>query len=97
MEDFKYDEEKPEFNDVTRAEDFATKAALLGSRMMDNLLEKLNERMEESSDRKTILEMMRHFKIGINSVEDAAQAAAERASEMEGLDLNEEEDIHFNG
>lgn len=90
--DFIPDAEEPQplgmgnvkFEPASTAADFQSKAKRLLSNAMDFLNAKIESEMAEAADIKTAVDIGKHFKIGIETVDEAAKRAmAEAASYLE--------------
>lgn len=68
-----------EFKPAKTPEDFREKAQTLVSNAMDLLNAKIRDGMAEASDIKTALEFGKHFKVGIETVDEAAERARREA------------------
>ncbi len=80
-----------ELHQAQSPQEFQEKASRILSNMMDVLDEKIRTGMAESSDFKTALELGKMFKVGIETVDEAAKRALNEARSYE--DVEEDDDL----
>lgn len=90
-EDDTADESFVELHQAKSPGEFQEKASRILSNMMDVLDEKIRTGMAESSDFKTALELGKMFKVGIETVDEAAKRALNEAQSYE--EVEEEDDL----
>lgn len=87
-----------QFNPAKNSAEFKAKADLLMSDAMDYLSAKIRSGMAESGDIKTAVDLGKHYKVGIETVDDAAAKAfneAEMYHEVETEDETSDDPMRY--
>lgn len=95
------DEDEPdrgatvEFKQAHGASEFKSKAEALLSNAMDLLNAKILNNMAEASDIKTAVEIGKMFKIGIETVDEAAAKALAESESYESIEETADDNMRF--